>query len=148
MPAKSRAQYRFMQAVAHGTAKKKPKGLSKREAKEYVKGQSPKGLPEKKSNSNSKPARSQLEKRVARGLKKAFPKGKHAGLTKRRAARKKYEHAAKTSKPGEGKRFAAVKASAKAGGAENPGAVAAAIGRKKYGKARFQKMAAAGRRKG
>ncbi|HKB53091.1 MAG TPA: hypothetical protein VKD22_03770 [Ramlibacter sp.] len=27
----------------------------------------------------------------------------------------------------------------------NPGAVAAAIGRKKYGKARFQHMAAAGR---
>ena len=46
MPAKSRAQFRFMQAVAHGTAKKKPKGLSRAEAKEFVGGQSPKGLPE------------------------------------------------------------------------------------------------------
>jgi hypothetical protein len=40
--------------------------------------------------------------------------------------------------------FAAVKASAKAGGARNPGAVAAAAGRKKYGKKAFQKHAAAG----
>jgi len=47
MPAKSKAQYRLMQAVCHGTAKKKPKGLSKEEACEYVKGQSPKGLPKK-----------------------------------------------------------------------------------------------------
>ena len=48
MPAKatSKAQFRFMQAVAHGKAKKKPKGLSRAEAKEYVGGQSPKGLPE------------------------------------------------------------------------------------------------------
>ena len=30
------------------------------------------------------------------------------------------------------------------GGVRNPGAVAAAIGRKKYGKAKFQKAAAAG----
>lgn len=47
MPATSRAQFRFMQAVAHGTAKKKPKGLSQGEATEYVRGQSPKGLPER-----------------------------------------------------------------------------------------------------
>lgn len=31
------------------------------------------------------------------------------------------------------------------GGVRNPGAVAAAIGRKKYGKARFQKAAAQGK---
>jgi len=36
-----------MQAVAHGTAKKKPKGLSRAEAAEYVRGQSPKRLPER-----------------------------------------------------------------------------------------------------
>lgn len=40
--------------------------------------------------------------------------------------------------------FKAVEASAKAGGARNPAAVAAAAGRKKYGKERFQKAAAAG----
>ena len=39
--------------------------------------------------------------------------------------------------------FKAVEANAKASGASNPGAVAAAIGRKKYGKAKFQKAAAA-----
>lgn len=47
MPAKSKAQFRFMQAVAHGGLKKE--GLSKKEAKEYVKGQSSKDLPEKYS---------------------------------------------------------------------------------------------------
>ena len=45
MPAKSKKQFRLMQAAAHGKAK--VKGLSKGEAAEFVKGQSPKGLPEK-----------------------------------------------------------------------------------------------------
>lgn len=40
--------------------------------------------------------------------------------------------------------FASVKRSAAASGADDPGAVAAAIGRKKYGKKAFQKHAAAG----
>jgi hypothetical protein len=40
--------------------------------------------------------------------------------------------------------FKAVEASAKASGARNPGAVAAAAGRKKYGTRRFQKAAASG----
>jgi len=44
MPAKSKKQFRLMQAAAHG--KTKAKGLSKGEAAEFVKGQSPKGLPE------------------------------------------------------------------------------------------------------
>lgn len=51
----------------------------------------------------------------------------------------------KTPKLGTGKRFAMVAKSAK--GASNPAAVAAAIGRKKYGKAKFQAMAATGRRR-
>jgi hypothetical protein len=42
--------------------------------------------------------------------------------------------------------FKAVMASAKKGGARNPAAVAAAIGRKKYGKEKFQAMAAAGKK--
>lgn len=42
--------------------------------------------------------------------------------------------------------FAKVKAAAAKGGARDPGAVAAAIGRKKYGKAKFQKAAAAGKK--
>jgi hypothetical protein len=49
-------------------------------------------------------------------------------------------------KLGGGGRFASLKASiAKRGNVTNPGAVAAAIGRAKYGKARFGKMAAKGR---
>ena len=42
--------------------------------------------------------------------------------------------------------FKAVMASAKKGGARNPAAVAAAIGRKKHGKEKFQAMAAAGKK--
>lgn len=64
---------------------------------------------------------------------------------KKKKLRQAYETARKTSKPGEGKRFKALERSVAAGGARDPGAVAAAIGRKKYGKKRFQKMAAAGR---
>lgn len=40
--------------------------------------------------------------------------------------------------------FKAVEASAKAGGARNPAAVAASVGRKKYGAKAFNKAAAAG----
>lgn len=51
-------------------------------------------------------------------------------------------------KLGTGKRFAALKQKiAKRGKVRNAAAVAASIGRKKYGKARFQKLAAAGRRR-
>lgn len=52
------------------------------------------------------------------------------------------------AKLGSGARFKAVMKSAAASGASNPAAVAAAVGRKKYGAARMAKMAAAGRRKG
>lgn len=46
---------------------------------------------------------------------------------------------------GSGKRFATLKAKIAAkGGVRDPGAVAAAIGRKKYGKAKFQQLAARG----
>ena len=44
--------------------------------------------------------------------------------------------------------FKKVAAAAKAGGAENPEAVAASIGRKKYGKEKFQKAATAGKKLG
>lgn len=68
-------------------------------------------------------------------------------MAKTTKARKQYEKAKK--KPlGEGSRFKAVAATAKAGGAKNPAAVAAAVGRKKYGKKKMAKMAAAGRKKG
>jgi hypothetical protein len=70
-----------------------------------------------------------------------------SSLAERRKARREYLASVKASKPGEGKRFAALKKAAKTSGAENPGAVAAAIGRKKYGKKKFQAMAAVGKKK-
>ena len=52
------------------------------------------------------------------------------------------------AKLGSGARFKAVMKSAAASGARNPAAVAAAVGRAKYGNAKMAKMAAAGRKKG
>lgn len=48
---------------------------------------------------------------------------------------------------GSGERFSALAKSLKAKGAEDPNALSAWIGRKKLGKEKFQKLAAAGRRK-
>ena len=52
----------------------------------------------------------------------------------------------KSMKPGGGGRFAKMKVKLK-GKVKNPGAVAAKIGRKKYGKKKFQSMAAKGRKR-
>ncbi len=49
------------------------------------------------------------------------------------------------AKLGEGGRFAALQKTLKERGAKNPGGLAAAIGRKRYGKAKFQSMATKGR---
>ena len=55
--------------------------------------------------------------------------------------------AGKSMKLGGGGRFAKMEAAAKRGGAENPAAVAASIGRKKYGAEKMAKMAATGRKR-
>jgi len=49
------------------------------------------------------------------------------------------------AKLGQGGRFAALKQKLGKKGARNPGALAAFIGRRKYGKARFQKLSVKGR---
>ena len=53
MPATSKRQFRFMEAVAHGGIKKP--GLSEAKAAEYVSGQSPKSLPESAPKRRYKP---------------------------------------------------------------------------------------------
>lgn len=53
----------------------------------------------------------------------------------------------KSMKPGGGGRFKKLMQKLK-GKVKNPAAVAAAIGRKKYGKKKFQQMAAKGRKRG
>lgn len=54
----------------------------------------------------------------------------------------------KKPKLGSGKRFEKLENSiAKKGNVSDPGAVAAAIGRKKYGEAKMAKLSAAGRKK-
>lgn len=51
------------------------------------------------------------------------------------------------AKPGTGKRFAALEKTLAAKGAENPSALAAALGRAKFGSKKMAKMAAKGRKK-
>jgi hypothetical protein len=45
MPARSKAQFNYMQGVASGSIKPGKDGPTKAQAKEFVQGQSPKGLP-------------------------------------------------------------------------------------------------------
>lgn len=54
---------------------------------------------------------------------------------------------ARRPKLGSGGRFRALKSKLARRGARNPGALAAYIGRKRYGKKRFAKLSAAGRRR-
>ena len=54
---------------------------------------------------------------------------------------------ARKAKLGSGKRFASLKKKLRRKGIRNPGALAASIGRKKYGAKRMAKMSAAGRRR-
>ena len=65
----------------------------------------------------------------------------------RKKARAKQQRVQKTAKLGSGKRFAALEESFAKSGAKNPGAVAADIGRKKYGSKKMGKMSAKGRKK-
>lgn len=57
-----------------------------------------------------------------------------------------FTDAAKKPPLGSGARFKAVEASAKASGARNPAAVAAAAGRKKYGAKKMAQLAAKGKK--
>jgi hypothetical protein len=52
----------------------------------------------------------------------------------------------KKAKLGTGKRFSALKKSIAASGAKDPGAVAAAIGRKKFGAKKFAKLGQKGKK--
>lgn len=67
MPAKSKQQFKFMQAAAHGDVKDGP---SPEQAKEFVKGQSPKGLPKKVKPKAKAKKRTSADKLKA-GYKKA-----------------------------------------------------------------------------
>ena len=51
MPAKSKAQFRLMKGICEGGIPRNrwPKGMTKAKACEFIRGQSPKGLPARKS---------------------------------------------------------------------------------------------------
>jgi hypothetical protein len=140
-------QLRLLRGVEHGwkpTGGKSVKGAQHgatiRTTREVM-GMSPSG-PAKARGRIAKPAGRTFKPRTTSQVAGLAGGGT---VAERRAARKGYKQAVATSEPGEGKRFKALKASAKAGGARNPGAVAASAGRKKYGNEKFQQMAARGR---
>ena len=66
----------------------------------------------------------------------------------RRRLRAQQQRTQRTARPGSGARFRALERSIAAGGARNPGAVAAAIGRRKFGNRRFNQLSAMGRARG
>lgn len=66
--------------------------------------------------------------------------------SKAKKAMEKYEKVKKTSKPGEGKRFKALTEALEAKGVDNPEALAAYIGRKRWGKKKMAEWAAKGRK--
>lgn len=70
-------------------------------------------------------------------------------VAKRRATRKTYQKVKKTSKLGSGKRFSALSKSIEAEGKspKQAKAIAAAIGRKKYGAKKMTKLASAGKKR-
>lgn len=47
MPARSKAQFKLMKAIAEGTYPSGYRGISKKVAKEFIDHQSPKGLPKR-----------------------------------------------------------------------------------------------------
>lgn len=76
----------------------------------------------------------------------AYKYVKRTSAKARKRPGKSYVPKGKKPRLGSGGRFKALESAiSKRKGVTNPGAIAAMIGRKKYGKAKFQKMAAAGR---
>ncbi len=84
---------------------------------------------------------------VAKALRRLMRIAKARSRRTKRARSHWAEAVARGAKPGSGTRFAALVEDLRERGVRNPEAVAAAIGRRKYGKRRFQQMAAAGRKR-
>ncbi len=75
---------------------------------------------------------------------------KYVKRTSSKATKRKgtsYKAVGKKPKLGSGKRFSALKSALKKKGVKNSGALAAWIGRKKYGKKKFQSLSVKGRKK-
>jgi len=94
----------------------------------------------------------QLKPKPEPPVKTAEPKETKPRLSKQKSQNGTYEvtmaDGKKSMKPGGGGRFAALKSKlGREKGVDDPGALAAVIGRQRYGKARFQEMAAKGRSK-
>jgi hypothetical protein len=91
---------------------------------------------------------SETNKHRLKDSKKSVEDNK-ASASARRTARNKSKKATKTAKLGSGKRFSALSNSLKKEGysKKSAGAIAASIGRKKYGGTKMAKMSSKGRKR-
>jgi len=85
------------------------------------------------------------KQRMSEGL---MPKKMEATAPKKEKSEDDDDDEESKPKPGSGERFKKLSGELKAKGAKDPKALAAYIGRKKYGPVRMKKMAAAGKKKG
>jgi len=85
---------------------------------------------------------------MARKIKRRAKKRGKGKIAKSTALAEAHKKVMKKTKPGTGARFKSLVQKLKQrGGVTNPEAVAAAIGRRKYGSKKFQQMAAKARKK-
>lgn len=79
--------------------------------------------------------------------KSSFKYVERKGSKAKKSPGKSYVAKGKKPKLGSGKRFKALKSNLEKKGAKSPGALAAWIGRRKYGKKKFASLSAAGHKK-
>ncbi|RLF89001.1 hypothetical protein DRN43_04660 [Thermococci archaeon] len=90
MPAVSKAQWKLFKAICEGTYPSGYRGISREVACEFIRGQSPKGLPSRVKKKGRKARRKRRTKRrVKRRKRKMATKKQLAALRKARAAKKK-----------------------------------------------------------
>jgi len=103
MPAKSKAQFKLMKAICEGTYPDGYRGISKKLACEFIKGQSPKGLPERKVRKMARKKSTKRSKAMKKVALKRLGRKKATGNFRRieeKAAKRYHSKAA-------GKRVAA-----------------------------------------
>lgn len=83
-----------------------------------------------------------------RTSKSSKSKSARKKTAKPKTKRKRKSKTTTGSKPGSGKNFKSLSRSLAKKGAKNPGALAAWIGRRKYGNKGYAKLSSAGRRRG
>jgi len=104
------------------------------------------GIKKKSMKEHSASAISGMKKFVSEEAKEKVDVDKKKSV-KRKGIKKTGKFEGKSNRLGGGGRFKQVEAKARAAGAKNPAAIAAMAGRKSLGKAKFQRLATAGKKR-